>query len=70
MKIKNDSCYIFKDNILVKSGTIDLINSYGELTKGQFFIDRVKVTIIKGGSAILYDYTCLHCDGMSFKKIK
>lgn len=69
VKINNDSCFIFEDEIVKASGEIKLIYSKNDLTPGTFTIKNYLIKLIEPNLILLRDKNCLHCSSLEFYKV-
>ncbi|WNH09927.1 hypothetical protein [Thalassobellus suaedae] len=71
IKIKNDSCFLFKNKELIVSEKLKLKNSSNEFTKGKLIIKNYIITLHSSGFGKLIfidDNGCMDCEQLQFYK--
>jgi len=73
IKIKNDSCFLFKNKELIISEKLKIRNSSNEFTKGKLIIKNYRLTLHSSGFGTLIfinDNGCMDCEQLQFYKTK
>ena len=73
IKIKNDSCFLYKNKELIVSEKLKIRNSSNEYIKGKIHIKRYRMTLHSSGFGVgifFSDNLCMDCERLDFYKTK
>lgn len=73
IKIKNDSCFLFKDKELIASEKLKVRNSSNKYIKGKIHIKSYRMSLHSSGFGVgifLNDNLCMDCERLDFYKTK
>ncbi|QTE21972.1 hypothetical protein [Polaribacter cellanae] len=73
IKIKNDSCFLFKNKELIASEKLKVRNSSNKYVKGKIYIKNYRMSLHSSGFGVeifFNDNLCIDCERLHFYKTK